>query len=184
MDFLPGGTLKQRLGHSIPWQEAARLLIPVAEALGYAHEHGIIHRDVKPSNILLTEKGQPMLTDFGIAKILESEKSRELTASGVGVGTPEYMAPEQATSSSVDQRTDIYGLGIIFYEMLTGRRPFEADTPWRCWVKQASSPCRGPCSSSSVSRMPWKRCSSRPWPRIHKTATRTQRHSQRPCRNC
>ena len=144
MDFLPGGTLKPRLGQPIPWQEAARLLVPVADALGYAHEHGIIHRDVKPSNILLTDKGQPMLTDFGIAKILESEETQTLTATGVGIGTPEYMAPEQISSKSVDQRADIYALGIVFYEMLTGRRPFEADTPLAVLVKQANEPLPRP----------------------------------------
>jgi serine/threonine protein kinase len=144
MDYLPGGTLKQRLGKPIPWQEAARLLIPVAEALEYAHEHGIVHRDVKPSNILLTEKGQPMLTDFGIAKILESEETAELTGTGMGVGTPEYMAPEQTSSKSVDQRADIYSLGIVLYEMVTGRKPFIADTPLAVLFKQASEPLPRP----------------------------------------
>ncbi len=144
MDFLPGGTLKPRLGRPIPWQEAARLLVPVADALGYAHEHGIIHRDVKPSNILLTDKGQPMLTDFGIAKILETEGEQTLTGTGVGIGTPEYMAPEQISSKNVDQRADIYALGIVFFEMLTGRRPFEADTPLAVLVKQANEPLPRP----------------------------------------
>ena len=144
MDYLPGGTLKQRLGKPILWQEAIRLLIPVAEALEYAHEHGIIHRDVKPSNILLTEKGQPMLTDFGIAKILESEETAELTGTGMGVGTPEYMAPEQSSSKSVDQRADIYSLGIVLYEMVTGRKPFIADTPLAVLLKQASEPLPRP----------------------------------------
>ena len=144
MDYLPGGTLKQRLGKPIPWQEAARLLIPVAEALEYAHEHGIVHRDVKPSNILLTEKGQPMLTDFGIAKILESEETAELTGTGMGVGTPEYMAPEQSSSKIVDQRADIYSLGIVLYEMVTGRKPFIAETPLAVLIKQASEPLPRP----------------------------------------
>jgi serine/threonine protein kinase len=144
MDYLPGGTLKQKLGRPIPWQAATRLLLPVAQALGYAHEHGIIHRDVKPSNILLTERGQLMLTDFGIAKMLESEETQTLTGTGVGVGTPEYMAPEQISNKNVDQRADIYALGVVFFEMLTGRRPFEADTPLAVLVKQASEPLPRP----------------------------------------
>jgi serine/threonine protein kinase len=88
--------------------------------LEYAHEHSIIHRDIKPSNILLTEKGQPMLTDFGIAKILEIKETTSLTGSGIGVGTPEYMAPEQWTGQTTAQ-SDIYSLGVVLYEMVTGR---------------------------------------------------------------
>jgi serine/threonine protein kinase len=144
MDYLPGGTLKQRLGKPIPWQEAARLLTPVAEALGYAHENGVIHRDVKPSNILLTAKGQPMLTDFGIAKMLESEETQALTVTGVGMGTPEYMAPEQANARLADQRADIYSLGVVFYELVTGRKPFIADTPLAVLIKQTSEPLPRP----------------------------------------
>jgi serine/threonine-protein kinase len=89
MEYLPGGTLKKQiLGRPMPWQEAARLLIPIASALGYAHEQKVIHRDVKPANILLTEQGLPMLTDFGIAKILDVKEGHTLTGTGVGVGTP------------------------------------------------------------------------------------------------
>jgi len=179
MDYLPGGTLKQRLGKPIPWQEAARLLIPVAEALEYAHEHGIVHRDVKPSNILLTEKGQPMLTDFGIAKILESEETAELTGTGMGVGTPEYMAPEQTSSKSVDQRADIYSLGIVLYEMVTGRKPFIADTPLAVLFKQASEPLPRRDSSPPVFLRLWKNRFSRPWPRDRKIATRAWGSSPR-----
>jgi serine/threonine protein kinase len=95
MEFLPGGTLKQRLQGKIAAQEAVGWLIPIAHALAYAHFRGVIHRDVKPSNILFTETNEPMLTDFGIAKILEMDAGDSLTGSGVGIGTPEYMAPEQ-----------------------------------------------------------------------------------------
>ena len=83
----------------MPPVEAARLLAPVARALAYAHQQGILHRDVKPSNILITGSGEPVLTDFGIAKLLENDSGATLTGTGVGVGTPEYMAPEQGVSS-------------------------------------------------------------------------------------
>jgi serine/threonine protein kinase len=145
MPYLPGGTLKQKIkGQPMPWQEAARLLIPIARALDYAHKRNLIHRDVKPSNILITESGEPMLTDFGVAKIIDEEATLDLTGTSAAVGTPEYMAPEQATSKNVDRRVDIYALGIVFYEMVTGRRPFQADTPLAVLFKQASEPLPRP----------------------------------------
>ena len=143
MEYFPSGTLKQRLGIPIPWQDAVRLLLPVAQALEYAHEHNIIHRDIKPANILLTEKGQPMLTDFGIAKILETNETATLTGTGVGVGTPEYMAPEQWTGQTTSQ-SDIYSLGVVLYEMVTGRKPYTADTPAAILLKQANDPLPRP----------------------------------------
>jgi len=143
MEYLQGGTLKQRLGKPISWHEAVQLVVPIAEALEYAHEHLIIHRDIKPSNILLTEKGQPMLTDFGIAKILETEETATLTGMGIGVGTPEYMAPEQWIGQS-SPRSDIYSLGVVLYEMITGRKPYVADTPAAILLKQASDPIPRP----------------------------------------
>jgi serine/threonine protein kinase len=100
MAYLPGGTLKQFLGKPMLWQEAVRLLLPIARALQFAHSQKIVHRDVKPSNILITLSGEPMLTDFGIAKILEGTEGQTLTGTGVGVGTPEYMAPEQWTGQA------------------------------------------------------------------------------------
>jgi len=147
MPFLPGGTLKEQLkGKPMPWQEAARLLIPVARALAYAHSEGMIHRDVKPSNILITKTGDPMLTDVGIAKIIDEEITVDLTGTSAAVGTPEYMAPEQVTSKTVDQRADIYALGVVFYEMVTGHKPFTADTPMAVLFKHASEPLPRPRS--------------------------------------
>jgi len=140
MEHLSGGTLKERIGEPMPFAEAARLLIPVAEALDYAHEHGIYHRDVKPANILLSETGRTKLTDFGIAKILETEEGETLTGTGVGVGTPEYMAPEQGLGQPVDGRTDEYALGVVLYELLTGCKPYQADTPIAVLVKQVKDP--------------------------------------------
>ena len=144
LEYLCGGTLKDRLGKPMPWQKAAQILTPVARALEYAHEHQVIHRDVKPSNILLSEKGLPMLTDFGIAKLLETEETQTLTGTGMGVGTPEYMSPEQALGKEVDGRTDIYSLGIILYEMVTARKPYIADTPLAVVLKQVSDPLPKP----------------------------------------
>jgi len=146
MEYIPGGTLKSRLKpEPMDWREAAKTLIPIAEALDYAHQQGIIHRDVKPSNILLTASGQPMLTDFGIAKILQSdEATADLTGTGVGIGTPEYMAPEQGAGHGVDQRADIYALGIILYEMVTGRKPYEAVTPMAVLLQKMTEPLPRP----------------------------------------
>lgn len=144
LEYLPGGTLKQRLGQPIGWAETLRLLLPVARGLAYAHGRGIIHRDVKPANILITESGEPMLTDFGIAKLLETEDGQTLTGSGVGIGTPEYMAPEQGMGHGVDARVDIYSLGIVLYEMITGRKPYTADTPMAVVLKQMTDPLPRP----------------------------------------
>ena len=145
MPYLPGGNLKQYLrDHGrLSWHEAVRILIPIAQALGFAHRYGVIHRDIKPANILLTQDGQPMLTDFGVAKVVEEEATHDLTGSGVGVGTPEYMAPEQ-TGRNFDQRVDIYALGIVFYELVTGRRPYEGDTPLAVLLKQVNEPLPRP----------------------------------------
>ncbi len=137
LEYLPGGTLKRLLGKPLPWREAVRLLLPVARGLAYAHGRGILHRDIKPANILITEHGEPMLSDFGIAKILEGEQATSLTSSGMAVGTPEYMAPEQWKGQTLPQ-SDIYSLGIVLYEMVTGRKPYSADTPAAILIKQAT----------------------------------------------
>ncbi|MEW6717974.1 MAG: serine/threonine-protein kinase [Chloroflexota bacterium] len=141
MEFISGGTLKERLGQPVTWEISARLLAPIARALEYAHKRKIIHRDVKPSNILITESGQPMLSDFGIAKMVQTEETLDLTGSGGGwVGTPQYMSPEQGLGQAIDHRVDIYALGIIFYELLTGQVPFKGDSLLAVLVKHASEP--------------------------------------------
>jgi serine/threonine protein kinase len=145
MPFIPGQTLKHRLkGQPIPYEEAVRILLPIARSLEYAHQQGVIHRDIKPSNVLITESGEPMLSDFGVAKIVDEEATMDLTGTSASVGTPEYMAPEQATSKVVDARVDIYSLGIVFYEMVTGRKPYVADTPLAVLIKHASEPLPRP----------------------------------------
>lgn len=139
MRYLDAGTLKDRMkAGPLPLTEVDRLFTQLAEALEYAHAQGIIHRDLKPSNVLIDQQGNLFLTDFGIAKLLEG--GMHLTTTGALVGTPAYMSPEQAQGEKVDQRTDIYSLGIILYEMTTGRVPFEAETPLAVVLKQINAP--------------------------------------------
>lgn len=140
MEYLPGGTLEDRIKQErIPFQQAAEILIPVAEALSYAHQRGILHRDVKPANIIFSDDGKPLLSDFGIAKILGTntidESAGNLTQTGMGLGTPEYMAPEQ-WHGKFSPQTDIYAIGVVFYEMITGRKPFIAETPAAFLIQQ------------------------------------------------
>jgi len=143
MEYLPGGTLKKILDKPVPWQEAIRLILPVARGVAYAHQRGVLHRDIKPANILITESGDPMLSDFGIAKIFEGNQTTVLTGTGIAIGTPEYMAPEQWTGTTSPQ-SDLYSLGIVLYEMLTGRKPYIADTPAAILLKQATEPLPNP----------------------------------------
>jgi serine/threonine protein kinase len=128
MQRITGGTLHARLGRPLPISEAAEAIIQMAQALHHAHQHGVIHRDVKPANMLVDEVNprRLLLTDFGIAKI---EGMRGLTATAKTIGTPEYMAPEQAEGRDVDHRADIYALGCVLYEALTGRPPFVGPKP-------------------------------------------------------
>ncbi|MBN2047964.1 MAG: SUMF1/EgtB/PvdO family nonheme iron enzyme [Anaerolineaceae bacterium] len=138
MPFLSGGTLQDSIGKQMSWQDAAAYLIPIARALDYAHTKGIIHRDVKPANILLTETGEPMLSDFGLMKMTETEDSNDLTGSGM-VGTPDYMAPEQWVGEVVPQ-IDTYALGIVFYALVAGKLPYQASTSPEVMFKHLSEP--------------------------------------------
>lgn len=128
-EFIEGGTLVKYLGTPQPLGTVVQLLGPIASALDHAHARGILHRDVKPANILLRQDGGPVLADFGLA--VAAEANRRLTRTGLTMGTPEYMAPEQATqpSSSLTPAVDRYSLAVIAYELLTGRVPFEGPTP-------------------------------------------------------
>ncbi len=127
MEYVPGGTLKEFMERGpLPVDRARHIVAQIADALQAAHQHGIVHRDLKPSNILFTRDGRPLLMDFGVA--LTAAGTR-LTRTGMAVGTPEYMSPEQAQGLAVDGRSDIYSLGIMIYEMLTGEVPFVSDTP-------------------------------------------------------
>jgi serine/threonine protein kinase len=141
MEYLPGGTLKTVMGGTpMPYQEAAGLVLPIARALAFAHKRNVVHRDIKPTNIMFSESGVPMLTDFGIAKLMQDEDGSHLTRTGYGIGTPDYMAPEQGMGKNVDHRVDIYSLGVVFYELLTGNKPFKADTPMGVVLKHISEP--------------------------------------------
>lgn len=128
MELVEGGTLKDRMGHPVAPETTVGLVQQIAAALQYAHEQGIIHRDVKPSNVLLLRPDWAVLSDFGIARVLEGNP--QLTHSGTAfLGTPHYMAPEQARGERASARSDQYALGIVCYELLTGSTPFHADTP-------------------------------------------------------
>jgi tRNA A-37 threonylcarbamoyl transferase component Bud32 len=121
-------------------RDAARIARQVADALAYAHHHGVVHRDIKPDNILLDASGHVLVTDFGIAKAAkEASSTSQLTTEGMVVGTPQYMSPEQATGDRVDHRSDLYSLGILLYQMLTGAAPFDGDSAQAILMKQATA---------------------------------------------
>jgi serine/threonine-protein kinase len=129
MRYVAGETLKAHLtGEPLSADRILEILKPVAEALAYAHEQGVLHRDIKPSNVMLTPEGGIYLTDFGLARMAQSGEST--LSQDMMIGTPQYMSPEQAKGEKVDERTDIYSLGVVLFEMLTGRVPFSADTPY------------------------------------------------------
>jgi len=139
MRFLEAGTLKERMAKgALPLSEVNRIIGQVGSALDYAHRMGVVHRDVKPTNVLLDAEGDTFLTDFGLAKMLES--SAQLTETGVGIGTPTYMSPEQGKGAKMDSRTDVYSLGVMLYEMVTGRAPYEAETPLAVVLKHITEP--------------------------------------------
>jgi len=146
MRLIAGGALSSRLKRGpTPLARAVAIVRGVADALEYAHGKGIVHRDVKPQNILLDEDGRVYLADFGVAKIVEGPGG--VTVTGMISGTPQYMAPEQATGTKLDGRADIYSLGIVAYELFTGRVPFSADTPLAVLMKHLQEPIPLPSPS-------------------------------------
>ncbi|HFD38551.1 MAG TPA: serine/threonine protein kinase [Anaerolineae bacterium] len=128
MEYLAGPTLAQLIARQGPMSSSRALPIlrQLADALDYAHRQGLIHRDVKPGNVIISDEGQATLTDFGVARAAQETR---LTATGSVVGTPRYMSPEQARGDALDHRSDLYSLGVVAYEMLTGQVPFTATTP-------------------------------------------------------
>src|SRR5690606_9881165 len=139
MEFVRGDTLEaivQRSGR-IGWQRAAELCIAVLDALDHAHDNQIVHRDIKPANVMLAHSGAVKVMDFGIARMLGRNRQTQF---GHAVGTPTYMAPEQLRGEEVDRRTDVYAVGAVLFELITGRLPFEADSDYRLMMLQLHEP--------------------------------------------
>ncbi|MCQ4167688.1 serine/threonine-protein kinase, partial [Tahibacter harae] len=128
MEYLEGGTLSERMQDGLSLADAVSVVVQIAGALDFAHSQGIVHRDLKPANIMFRDAATPVLTDFGIARQQDQAATR-LTQTGMLVGTPNYMSPEQISGNDIDGRSDLYSLGVMFYELLSGRTPFNGDTP-------------------------------------------------------
>lgn len=148
MDFIEGGTLQEYLQKTSPLavDEAVQITMQLADALAYAHERNMVHRDIKPGNVMFMDKAHShaVLTDFGIAHLLDDQFTN-LTMTGASVGTPTYMSPEAALSERApDGRADIYSLGVMLFEMVTGRAPYIAETPFSLMMKQANEPIPSP----------------------------------------
>jgi serine/threonine-protein kinase len=143
LEYVPGETLETRLtrlnqaNQRFSLDETIRIMATICEAVAYAHRQGMIHRDLKPANVMLNEQEQPVLMDFGVAKMLGDTHH---TTAGTVVGTALYMAPEQARGERPDERADIYSLGVMLYEMVTGQPPFQADSAISIMMKHATQP--------------------------------------------
>ena len=138
MEYLEGGTLKERIKAGLTPDQAVTILCQIARALGRAHQQHCIHRDIKPANILFRNPDTALLSDFGIAK--NTLDKTQLTAAGWRLGTPNYMSPEQALAKPTDARSDLYSLGVVFYEMLTGTRPFQGADAFDIALKHLKEP--------------------------------------------
>jgi serine/threonine protein kinase len=159
MEYVRGGTLKERLeqlaqnGERILLADAVKMVAEIADALAYAHRREMVHRDIKPANIMLNEEtGRAVLTDFGIVKLLGNQ-AMAYTATGALIGTPAYMSPEQALGKSGDHRVDIYSLGVMLFQMVTGILPFDADTPLAIVMQHVNTPT--PLPDSIIPDIPW-----------------------------
>jgi DNA-binding response OmpR family regulator len=138
MEYFPGGDLRTRMTRPMPWPEALSYLRQMAAALGALHVVGVLHRDVKPGNLLLREDGSAAFIDFGLARQLGLES--DITGIGTIFGTPHYMSPEQGHGSPLDERSDLYSLGVVLHEMLTGEKPYTAEAPLAVIYKHANAP--------------------------------------------
>ncbi|MEZ4590054.1 MAG: protein kinase [Chloroflexota bacterium] len=159
MEYIRGGTLKDRLeqlarqGERMPLTDVVKMIAEISDALAYAHRREMVHRDIKPANIMLNDDtGRAVLTDFGIVKMMGNQ-SMAYTATGALIGTPAYMAPEQALGQSGDHRVDIYSLGVMLFQMVTGILPFDADTPLAVVMKHVNTPA--PLPESIIPDIPW-----------------------------
>lgn len=137
-EFIPGGTLREKINAGLSIAETLDIVCDVARGLHFAHQKGFVHRDVKPGNILFKADGTAVLADFGIAKAMDSKSSA--TMAGSSIGTPDYMSPEQARAEQVDGRSDLYGMGAMLYEMLTGEAPFQASDPFTVALMHVTQP--------------------------------------------
>jgi len=153
MEYVDGESLAARLRRAgrMSVEETLRVVLPVVDALNAAWSKGIVHRDVKPSNVLLTSSGEVRVVDFGLAKVA-GRGDPVITGTGEMVGTPAYVSPEQATGETVDHRSDIYSLGVMLYEMLAGERPFQGKTPMAIVARQLHEPL--PPLEKAVSDVP------------------------------
>ena len=151
MKHVKGGSLADRLRerHHLPAEEIHKILVEVGGALAYAAERGVVHRDIKPENSLFDESGRALVTDFGIAR---STDATAMTRAGTSVGTPRYMSPEQARGKTVDGRSDIYSLGVVAYECLTGRAPFEGSDHYSLMYAHVSQPIPAPALDTPEER--------------------------------
>ena len=138
MEYFPGGDLRSRMRDPLPWRVALGYLRQLAAALGALHAIGVLHRDVKPGNVLLREDGSLAFIDFGLARQLGLES--DITGTGAIFGTPHYMSPEQGHGVPLDERSDLYSLGVVLHEMLTGEKPYTAETPLAVIYKHANAP--------------------------------------------
>jgi serine/threonine-protein kinase len=139
MRYMAGGSVDDLLDNGpLDIETIVNVIEQVAPALDYAHNKSVLHRDLKPSNVLMDDGGGAYLTDFGIARVLGEQGNKSITTQGV-VGTPSYMSPEQAQGLPLDGRSDLYALGVMLFELTTGRRPFEADTPYGVAVMQVTA---------------------------------------------
>lgn len=138
MEYIDGESLKQRMHRGLSPREGVETIKQVVAALGYAHKKGFVHRDVKPDNILTREDGTAVLTDFGIAKA--ADRATRMTATGMSIGTPHYMSPEQVRGESVDSRADIYSLGVVLYELLVNEPLYDADDSFAIGIKHINEP--------------------------------------------
>ena len=177
MELVDGRTLKELVTERgpLPPEIAISLTEQILRALGYAHRRGIVHRDIKPQNVIIDGEGQAKVADFGIARAGETS---EMTQTGAIVGTVQYLSPEQAEGHPVDRRADLYSAGIVLYELLTGQVPFDGEAPISIAIKQINEPPVPPRPARAAgSRRRWRRSCCGRWRRTRRAATRAPRSS-------